>query len=234
MQIPPEKASDVKLPFVQYRLPPKEGMLGHFVLCIPQQEHVLILDGPKEPRLISCTMLRQEQEGIWDGTLLLIQTQRQEYLERLLTEQISWQAAIHAAYAWFVKEDADVSKEIEKISAYYAELSQKQMQNIKGGCPLGSICAPNKQVCKNIPTCKTAEECDLADRYCADETIGKSCQPGNHWWQLCINLNAHNCDPQQHLTGACENGVCTVYQSSGGTWDCGSQVSRCIGASGGN
>ncbi|MEJ5258742.1 MAG: cysteine peptidase family C39 domain-containing protein [Anaerohalosphaeraceae bacterium] len=227
MQIPPEKASEVKLPFVQYRLPPKEGMLGHFVLCIPQQEHVLILDGPKETRLIPCTMLRQEQEGIWDGTLLLIQTQRQEYLERLLTEQISWQAAVHAAYVWFVKEDADVSEIVEGIQRYYAELSRQQMQAIRGGTVNYECQKPKEgRRCWTAPTCQSNKDCSVGQPVCSDGTSEYLCLPTKAW-RSCEYLTAHNCGPKKTLSGNCFNGSCVIWPYTTLNDYCGTWMRRC-------
>ncbi|HOQ03877.1 MAG TPA: hypothetical protein PKY88_01505 [Anaerohalosphaeraceae bacterium] len=174
--------------------------LGHFVLCIPQEDKTLILDGPNEPKLIERALLGNHDETVWDGTILLIQTSRQDYLEKMVSEQISWQAAVHAAYAWFVKEDADVSEEIEKISAYYAELSQKQMQNIKGGCPANK-CQKQDNSCLTFIPCQTKEDCK-SGYVCDDQTVEELCVSGGFLLNCYYDI-AHTCAPKRRILQQC-------------------------------
>ena len=223
VQIPPEKASELAKPFVQYRLPAEEGMLGHFVLCIPIGEKVLVLDGQKEPKLIDLAALDQSSEEVWDGTLLLIETGRQEYLENDISNQISWQGSLHTGYAWFLEEDSGGL--VDQIEPYYAALSQQQIESIKGGC-VDYDCLSNGQFCYNVPVCAGSLNCTLSDYYCTDTAAGRRCMRHPGGILPCITLTAHTCSPELPLTGTCTPPYCDVYVSPG-TGGCGTSVPRC-------
>ena len=209
MQIPVETVSDLKQPFVLYWLPTNGQDLGHFVLCIPQEEKGLILDGPKEPRQVDLSTLSEGKEGIWDGTILLIQTPRLDYLEKLVSERTSWQTAVQAAYVWFVKEDADISEDIEKISAYYQELSRQQMKTVKGGCPANK-CKTQDSGCFTFIPCQTKYQC-ISGYICDDQTLEELCVPGG--FLKCYYDIAHTCAPKRRILQQCvgvENRICLV------------------------
>jgi len=224
MHIPAEKASLLKQPFVQYRLPANGQALGHFVLCIPQEDKVLVLDGPNEPKLVDLAILSQDGNGIWDGTILLIQTKRQDYLEKIVSEQISWQTAIHGAYAWFIN-DTDSSLDLEKISAYYAELSEQQMQALKGGC-VNYVCMPGSDTCREVVRCKYSSQCPVSAPICTDTTREYQCMRTSSA-DSCEYLPAHLCGPKRKLWGVCYNGACAVEPFSILNDYCGTWMRRC-------
>jgi tetratricopeptide (TPR) repeat protein len=200
--------------------------IGHFVLCIPQEDgSVLILDGPNEPKRIDAANQSQWEKELWDGTILLIQTQRQDYLEKIVSERISWQTAVEAAYAWFVN-DGQSPMDFTRITAYSAELTEQQMQAIRGGCIGYPVCVPNGQRCYLVPSCNTHAQCELGNIHCVDTTIGRRCMRGFTGPQAkdCQMPN-HSCTPEFPLKGECVGGYCVVIETLGR--DCGFSVPQC-------
>jgi tetratricopeptide (TPR) repeat protein len=220
VRIPTNKAAQLDTPFVQYRIPAAGSELGHFVLCIPTGNgKAIMLDGVQEPQVIDLTVY-EARESFWDGTIILIQQGREEHLDAVISQQISWETAQVAGRCW-LENGGDC---YDRAGLYYSRLSEQKQAYLRGGCKYD--CLSNGSTCYTVPACTGMDEGCSDDYVCTDTTKGKTCQKVEDWLDItCQDKGNHQCTPKKRQRGDCSGGECVV--ASGSYGDCDSSVPQC-------
>ncbi len=205
MRIQNDTVSQINTPFIQYLVPLSNNALGHFVLCIPVGTGcVVILDGIKPPTLVD---LRQSQysESFWDGTIILIQQSREDYLGQIISRQILWQKALATGNCWLRDESPEC---LPAIEIYFSRIMDQQLANLRGGCDfdcvsVGMNCYVRKQ-------CTNDRDCYGLIYACDDQTEEKRCLPSSSGWIPCTYDPAHTCGPKQIVAPYCPGTRCAL------------------------
>jgi tetratricopeptide (TPR) repeat protein len=204
VRIPTDKVVQLDTPFVQYQIPAAGSQLGHFVLCIPAGNgKAIILDGVQEPRVIDFTSYGAK-EPFWDGTIILIQQGREDYLGSLFLQKISWETAMATGQCWL--DDSDDC--YYRTGLYYSRLNEQRQACLRGGCLY--LCQDNGRPCFTSPECTNNSQCNVGSYVCYDETHETRCQRNDSGSTSCHYHQGHDCGPKKALAGECGGTYCTV------------------------
>jgi tetratricopeptide (TPR) repeat protein len=206
VRIQPDKAVQIKTPFIQYLIPRSDNTLGHFVLCIPAESgKAIVLDGTKDPYLIDMTQY-QDTEAYWDGTIILIGQSRESYVGQIVSRQLLWKTALAAAYCWLEDESPEC---LRKTEEFYAYMLDQKLRDIRGGCS-DLDCLPAGKNCYVRKTCVVDSDCYGLIWACDDVTEEETCQPNPPGWRPCYYDPAHNCGPKQQVAPYCPGTRCAL------------------------
>ncbi|NLH16775.1 MAG: hypothetical protein GX455_09355 [Phycisphaerae bacterium] len=223
MHVAAENLTKIDTPFVQYRIPRAGSDLGHFVLCIPTGNgKAVVLDGANDPVLIDLGSFT-DKDASWDGTIILIQKSRSDFLSQVITERMNWKTAVALAECWYAADNPDEC--MSQARSYFASIADQKLANLKGGCDWD--CVLNGQRCNTLRTCTSDANCSLGTSVCASEVLGSMCMIGYGGLLPCYD-GTHECKKLSTETGNCDEDTnqCAIQKGSNA---CGSTVKRCSG-----
>ena len=212
MNIAADKLAKLDAPFIQYRIPIGGSDLGHFVLCIPTGDgKAIVLDGANDPVSIGLAAF-SDKDSFVDGTIILIQRSRSDFLSQVITERMNWKTALAMAECWYAADNPGGC--ISQIRTYYASVANQQLSNLKGGCPQ-TDCVLNGQTCNARNKCE--DENDCTHRWvCVDDDLGERCMTVFKWWDwACVTDSAINCTGMVLYQGSCTPPNCDISMANG-------------------
>ncbi|MCD6296565.1 MAG: tetratricopeptide repeat protein, partial [Deltaproteobacteria bacterium] len=206
VQLPFNKIGAIDRPFIQYLAPMVNGSLGHFVLCIPTgSDKAVVLDGAKDPKVVDLSFYKCDNydETRWDGTSILIEKSRDEYLQDLISQIIKWKSLLRLAERWLEADEYDGYCLDELVA--YSELSLDEQLFLHGGCWSDYDCIKQGQNCLDRPACSCHHDCFLlGGTYgCGDITEEKKCVLTASGIIPCRYDPARNCAPKRKYVGDC-------------------------------
>ena len=159
--------------------------------------------GIQEPKVIDLSFYKYDNydETRWDGTSILIEKSRDEYLRDLISQVIKWKSLLRLAYYWLEPDEYC----LDELLAY-SELSIEEQLFLQGGCT-DYDCEEVGQNCLDRPACSGHEDClSLASTSgCGDITEEKKCVLTESGIIPCTYDPARDCKPERQYGGNCSS-----------------------------
>jgi tetratricopeptide (TPR) repeat protein len=225
MNVAADKLAKLDTPFIQYRIPMAGSDLGHFVLCIPTGDgKAVVLDGAKDPVSIDLAAI-SDKDAFWDGTIILIQRSRSDFLSQVITERMNWKTVLAMAECWYAADNPGGC--MAQTQSYYASVAVQKLASLKAGCTFKTDCILNATTCNaNLP-CVGNTQCN--PRWvCADQMLGERCMVVFSIWPdwPCVTDPVYPCTGMVLYTGLCIGGNCAISMING-YQICGTSVGQC-------
>lgn len=223
MNVPADKLAKLDTPFVQYRIPRAGSDLGHFVLCIPAGNgKAVVLDGANDPVLIDLSAF-SDKDAFWDGTIILIQKSRSDFLTEVITERMNWKTAVALAECWYAADNPFDC--MNRAKTYFASVTNQQLANLKGGSQVDYDCTNRNYSCRQCKRCSDDSDCPTTEFVCAGLTEAKECLVSWHGNTPCTDDPAAKCQPRKYMHRICEYNCCQFDHGDGNP--CGTTVPQC-------